>query len=156
MINPKVDCNENYIDSISSYNVNNISFFQKIKYKFSSLKGHWSCNPPLDSNSILTTGIVSRSPESNAVRITLLNQSKSTKYISISAYNWNNEFEEYFYCSKVYLPPYSGSVVDILLKSSSYDDSYNFELYEVRLSPYSDKIKVNTFEINTKDVAQNG
>lgn len=105
------------------------------------------CDIPLYGKSVFTTGILIKNPTSNTLRVTLLNQNKKTQSLSLAFYNWTSGTPECYFREEVYLPPYVGKVVDILLKEPYYGDSLDIDLFEVRVAPYNDKIKINISQI---------
>ncbi|SHI90489.1 hypothetical protein SAMN02745163_00984 [Clostridium cavendishii DSM 21758] len=149
---------ESEINSTTKNNFYNNSFLRRFFEKFTSTISKEDKERLVDPCKNLnkkryayTTGILSRVANTNAIRITLLNLNNGIEHLEIGVYDWTKNVSECFYYNKISLNQYKGKVIDIILKDNSYDDILNVELFEVRLYPYTEAVKVNIFSVNLEN-----
>lgn len=90
-----------------------------------------------------STGIVNRPNCLKTLRITLLNTSKCSQNFNFLLHDWTSGDSILIKSTNISLDSNNGKVIDILLE----DCSINIEFYEIRITPYSNRLIVNSYNI---------
>ena len=107
---------------------------------------------------IFSSGIVSTPIDTNVLRCTFLNLSNTNQFINFTLNDWTNNSPVNVQSDNIYLAPYEGKVINIVLKSplvseNAYADNQNIQINSIpnslllRLNSYSDVINIDLYEV---------
>lgn len=90
-----------------------------------------------------SSGIVNRPTFFKTLRITFLNTSQCFQNFNFILYDWTSGNPILIKSTNILLHENQGKLIDILL----IDCSINIELYEIRVTPYYNKLLINSYNI---------
>ena len=90
-----------------------------------------------------SSGIVNRPTLLKILRVTFLNSSLYSQNFTFNLYDWTSGVSVLIKSTNILLQSNQGKLIDILLK----DCSLNIELYEIKLTPYSNTLLINSYNI---------
>jgi hypothetical protein len=107
---------------------------------------------------IFSSGIVSRPIDPNVLRCTFLNLSNTNQFLNLTLNDWTNNSAVNVQSDNIYLTPYEGKVINIVLKSplvseNTSADKQNLQINSIpnsvllRLNSYSDVINIELYEV---------
>ena len=107
---------------------------------------------------IFSSGIVSTPIDTNVLRCTFLNLSNTNQFINFTLNDWTNNSPVNVQSDNIYLAPYEGKVINIVLKSplaseNTFADKQNLQINSIpnslllRLNSYSDVINIDLYEV---------
>lgn len=95
------------------------------------------------NSTFYSSGIVNRPTFLKTLRITFLNTSQCFQNFNFSIYDWTSGNSVLIKSTNILLHENQGRLIDILLR----DCSINIELYEIRVTPYYNKLLINSYNI---------
>ena len=107
---------------------------------------------------IFSSGIVSTPIDTNVLRCTFLNLSNTNQFLNFTLNDWTSNSPVNVQSDNIYLAPYEGKVINIVLKSplvseNTSADKQNLQINTtpnsslLRLNSYSDVINIELYEV---------
>ena len=107
---------------------------------------------------IFSSEIVSRPIDTNVLRCTFLNLSNTNQFLNLTLNDWTNNSAVNVQSDNIYLAPYEGKVINIVLKSPLFSentsaDKQNLQINSIpdlsllRQNSYSDVINIELYEV---------